>query len=235
MPTVSIVTVSAELFQRAFSCATASFTACRNCFSSARSEAVSPERRSTSIHASLAMALIDVPPPMRPTLNVVRGELGTWKSAMRAIALPSAWIGIHDAERSEAVAAGPLERDAEPRAADGDVRHAQPFAVDRDEAIDSVFQRLVEEALHAAQVAEPFFADRGDERDRSRCRHAGLVQRSRDREQIGEPAAIVADAGTAKHVAVPSNLDVGAARKHGVEVRAHDDVRARDSRLAARR
>ena len=90
MPTTSIVTVSAELFHRAFSCATASFHAWRNCFSSDRSEAVSPERRSTSIHASLEMALIDVPPPTRPTLNVVRGELGTWKSAMPAIARPSA-------------------------------------------------------------------------------------------------------------------------------------------------
>ena len=56
---------------------------------------------------------------------------------------------------------------------------------------------------------------------------AGLVQRSRDGKQIGEPAAIVADAGTAKHVAVSSNFDVGAARKHRVEVRAHDDVRPR--------
>ena len=226
MPTVSIDTVSAELFHRVFSWATASLHRLAELLlEQLAARRVSPERRSTSIQASLAIALIDVPPPMRPTLNVVRGELGTWKSAMRAIALPSAWIGIHRAERSEAVAAGPFERDAESRAADGDVRDAEPFAVDRDEPIDPVLQRLVEEALHAAQVAEPFFADRADERDRAWRRHAGFVQRPRDGKKIGKPAAIVADAGSAKHIAVPSNFDVGAARKHRIEVRADDDVR----------
>ena len=122
---------------------------------------------------------------------------------------------------------GPLERDAEPRAADGDVGDAQPFAINRDEAIDLVFQRLTEETLDPAQVAEPLFTNRGDEGNRAWGRHGGFVQRPCDRKQIGKASAIVADAWPAKDVPVPPYLDVGAARKHGVEVRADDDVRPR--------
>ena len=48
------------------------------------SAAGSAERRSTSIHASAAIALTDVPPPTRPTLNVVCGSRGTCRSAMPA-------------------------------------------------------------------------------------------------------------------------------------------------------
>ena len=40
------------------------------------------------------MALTDVPPPMRPTLKVVRGDIGTVRSETAATARPSAWIGL---------------------------------------------------------------------------------------------------------------------------------------------
>ena len=51
-----------------------------------------------------------------------------------------------------------------------------------------------------------------------------LFSALRDSQHVGQPAAIVADTGPAKHVSFPADFDVGAARKHGVEVRAHDDV-----------
>ena len=39
---------------------------------------------------SKGIEFTDVPPPMRPTLKVVFGSLGTWKSPIAAIARPSA-------------------------------------------------------------------------------------------------------------------------------------------------
>ena len=52
------------------------------------------ERMSTSICPNGEMVLTDVPPEMMPTLNVVLGLLGTWKSDILAMARPSAWIGL---------------------------------------------------------------------------------------------------------------------------------------------
>ena len=149
---------------------------------------------STSAQASNGIALTDVPPPMRPTLNVVFGSRGTSKSATRAIARPSAWIGIDHAERAVAVAAGPFERHAVAQAADRDVRDAEAGAVDRHEAIDLPFHPFAEQVLHAAQIAEAFFADGADERDRSRRLDAVLDHRARDRQHHREPATVVADA-----------------------------------------
>jgi hypothetical protein len=45
------------------------------------------------------------------------------------------------------------------------VRDAEARAVDRHEAIDLALQAFVEEELHAAQIAEPFFADIAHEGD----------------------------------------------------------------------
>ncbi len=92
--TVSVAVTWPGLFQRAFSAATAWSTIDRNRESSDASAALSAERRSISNHASNGMALTDVPPPMRPTLNVVRGDDGTARSPTAATARPSAWIGL---------------------------------------------------------------------------------------------------------------------------------------------
>ena len=105
---------------RAFSSATAASTACWNLASSAASAAESDDRKSTSIQASDGIAFTDVPPPIRPTLNVVRGSSGTWNSAIFATARPSAFAGFGRPKSREAVAARPLERDAIAVAADAD-------------------------------------------------------------------------------------------------------------------
>ncbi|MGC4082755.1 MAG: hypothetical protein QM736_11740 [Vicinamibacterales bacterium] len=62
--------------------------------SSSFSAAASDDRMSTSIHASAGIAFTDVPPPMRPTLKVVRGVAGTLKSASFAMARPRAFAGL---------------------------------------------------------------------------------------------------------------------------------------------
>ena len=83
----------------------------------------------------------------------------------------------------------------------------------------------------AAEVAEAFFADGADERHGT----GGLDRRSRqrvgDRDHDRQPAGVVADARPLQHGAGARDADVGALGKHGVEVRADDDVRPR--RLAA--
>ncbi len=53
-------------------------------------EAGSGERISTSIQASNGMELTEVPPPIRPTLKVVLGVVGTSKSEILATARPKA-------------------------------------------------------------------------------------------------------------------------------------------------
>ena len=49
---------------------------------------------STSIQPSNGIEFTDVPPPTRPTLNVVFGCFGTWISLIFAIARPIAPIGL---------------------------------------------------------------------------------------------------------------------------------------------
>jgi hypothetical protein len=81
-----------------------------------------------------------------------------------------------------AVSAGPFERDAVPQAPDGDVRHPQTGAVDRDEAIDLPLQPFAKQVLHAAQIAEALLADRADERDRAGRLNVALDHRARNRQ-----------------------------------------------------
>ena len=101
---------------------------------------------------------------------------------------------------------------------------AQPGAVHRNELVDLALQAVEEQALHAAQVAEAFFADVGDEGDGARRLDVRLVQRANHGEHDREAAAIVADAGAFHDVAFASDFDVGAFRENRVEVRAEDQV-----------
>ena len=89
------------------------------------SAAGSADRRSTSIQRPTAIAFTDVPPPTRPTLNVVFGSRGTWRSAICAIGAAERVHGIRDTEGAVAVPARSLERDPVAQAADADVRNTR--------------------------------------------------------------------------------------------------------------
>ena len=90
-PTSSAETATGlRLFQRRFSSSTACFRAVWNFVSSAFNAAGSAERISTSIQASNGIAFTEVPPPTRPTLNVVLGSLGTSNASILAMARPMA-------------------------------------------------------------------------------------------------------------------------------------------------
>ena len=82
-------------------------------------------------------------------------------------------------------------------------------------------------AFTPAQVAEPFLADVGDEGDGAGGSDAPGVQRTRNRDEDGQAAAVVADARSAQHGTAPRHLDVGLGRKHRVEVRGDHQVRPR--------
>src|SRR5690349_15392642 len=77
-PTRSFVTVIIRgVPQRSFSSTTAESTALWKFASTDASDAGSDDRMSTSIQPSNGIEFTDVPPPTRPTLNVVFGCLGT--------------------------------------------------------------------------------------------------------------------------------------------------------------
>ena len=100
-------------------------------------------------------------------------------------------------------------------------------AVNRDEAIDLILERVVEQLLHAAQIAEPFLADVRDERDRAGRLHLRVLHLTHDRHEHREPAAVVADAGSVEDAALALHLHVRPLGEHRVDVRGDDDVRPR--------
>ena len=89
------------------------------------------------------------------------------------------------------------------------------------------FSVVVEQLLHAAQIAEPFLADVGDERDRARRLDVGLLHLADDRDHHREAAAVVADARSLEQVALALHLDVGAFGEHRVEMRREHEMRMR--------
>jgi hypothetical protein len=181
------------------------------------STAGSAERMSTSIQASKGMALTEVPPPTRPTLKVVLGWRD-FEGVDFGDGAPHGLDGIGHAEGAVAVAAGPFERDLVAVAADADVGDAEAGAIHRDELVDLSFEAVEEEALHAAQVAQAFLADIGDEGDGAGGFHVALVEGADDGEHDGQAAAIVADAGAFEDRPARVTLTSVPSGKDGVEV-----------------
>ena len=84
------VTLAVAAGHRAFSSSVARSTAARSLASTAASSTGDSERRSTSMAPNGEMVFTDVPPDTIPTLKVVLGDIGTWKSPIRAMARPMA-------------------------------------------------------------------------------------------------------------------------------------------------
>src|SRR5260221_8162310 len=143
---------------------------------------------------------------------------------------------IHQTERAVAVAAGPLERDAVPLAADTGARDAARLvAVDRDHLPDAILVlALRQQVLDAAQVPLAFLADVADKEDVARHRELRRVERPDEREDEREPTRVVADAGRHETCPLTLHLDVGAFGEHGVQVGVdHEHRSARGSGAAA--
>src|SRR5262245_21042992 len=89
------------------------------------------------------------------------------------------------------------------------------------------FHFAIEKMAHAAKIAQPLFADIGDEDDRAFGFDPGLIEGLDTREDHGQPAAIIADAGNRDDVAAPFNLEFGLFGKDCVEMRSKHEYRGR--------
>ncbi len=113
---------------------------------------------------------------------------------------------------------GPLNVTLVPIGSDGFVENAvRAPAVDRDEVID-LGPALAEEMLHAAEVAEPFLADRGDEQDIAASLDSGVQHRAHHGEHEREPPGIVPDSRRDETISFALHGHVGALGENGVEM-----------------
>ena len=149
---------------------------------------------STAIRASAAMALTEVPPLTVPTVKVVLGSDGGLQLGDLRDRPAHGVDRARQAEFLERVAAGALEDHLVAMAAGrlvDDAADAEP--VDRDEAVDVAV--VAKQRLHAAQIAEFLLADGADEHHVADGHELVFVHRLDQRQQRGQPARIVADAG----------------------------------------
>jgi hypothetical protein len=116
------------------------------------------------------------------------------------------------------VAARACEADVEALAADGAIGDVDAEPVHRDEIVHLALVFAGQEVPDATQVPGALFTHVADEDDPSGGPHAAFVERSRDGEHDGEPAAVVADSRGVKSVAALCDLDAGALGKNRVEV-----------------
>jgi len=97
-----------------------------------------------------------------------------------------------------------------------------------------LYSPFVEEVADAAEVAEPFLADVADEEDVAAGLDLARVHRIYQRQQGGEPGAVVADARGHQLRALAADGDVRPFGKDGVEVRRDDHDRPGLGPLAQR-
>src|SRR5262245_18636228 len=86
---------------------------------------------------------------------------------------------------------------------------------------------------HAAKIAQPLFADIGDEEDRAFGFDPGLIESLYTSEDHCQPAAIVADTRNRDDVPAPFNLEFSLFRKDCVEMRSKHEYRSRPIRSGA--
>ena len=102
---------------------------------------------------------------------------------------------------------------------------AQSGAIHRYEAVHPALELPFEQVLHAAKIAETFFADGPHERNRPGRLDSGFVHGADHANEDGQATAVVRDSGPLDDAPLPRRPDVRALRKHGVQVRAEYDVR----------
>src|SRR5689334_8539819 len=140
---------------------------------------------------------------------------------------------IRRSEGSPTVSSAPDEADAKAPAAER-ARHDTfvTGAVDCDRR-GGAATAVVEVALRATQIPQPFLAGCGDELNWPTGRQPNAIDLLGDREHHRESAAVVVDAWTNESVAVTPNAQRCSPRKHRIEMRAdHDGCQWASSRSA---
>ena len=128
--------------------------------------------------------------------------------------------GVHRAERAVAVPA--RSREGDPVALRADAAHRDALhirAVHGDERADPVLvSPLLEQMAHPAQVARALLAHVGDEQQIGAGPHRGGIHGAQPGQQHRERARVVADAGREQPRALTPHREVGAGRKHRVQM-----------------
>ena len=106
------------------------------------------------------------------------------------------------------------------------VLEVEPRTVHRNEVVDLALEAVREEVARAAEIPLPFLADVADEIDRAGGLDVRALKGADDGEHDGEPAAVVADAGTGERRPIALDLDVRALREDGVEVSLDEHCRS---------
>src|SRR5271170_5456100 len=86
-----------------------------------------------------------------------------------------------------------LERHSIPQAAYSGIHNTQAVAIDGNEFVDLPGHAFGEEILGAAEIAESFFTNIGDECNCAGRLHFGFVQALDGGKHHGQPAAIITD------------------------------------------
>ena len=157
-------------------------------------------------------------------MKVVFGSDGTSKSAIRPDQAADRMDRTRQSEGPIAVSARAPKRRPVARRSDGNVGDAKTGPVNGHETIHITRQLGPEEMRDTAEVAQALLPHRPNERDRPGGLHLPAVERTCDTEHDGEPAAIVTDAWTVEHVAVPRHRHVGPFGKDSVQMGAEDEV-----------
>ena len=171
------------------------------------------------------------------TVGTVAGGEGRLRFRRRVQLVDARDRAAHRVDRArqpegvEAVPAGALEVDLVAMAARA--HRYDVVAVARLQAEHAVDLRVVaEQRLHAAQVAQALLADAADEQQVADGGELVVLQRLQPRQQHREAARVVGDAGCVPLAVLLLDLDVGAGREHGVQVRGDQQGRAVAAALA---
>ena len=122
------------------------------------------------------MELTDVPPPTRPTLNVVFGLVGYFEIGDFGDGAAHGLNGVGYPEGAVTVSTGAFESHAIAHAADTDIDDAQAVSIHGNELVDLARHAFGEKSLHAAKISQAFFTDIRDEGDGARRLDLGLIQ-----------------------------------------------------------
>ncbi len=179
------------------------------------------ERMSTSIQASKGMEFTEVPPPIRPTLKLVRGPDRVRESATtvkNSMALPRAWEGFTRPKAPHECPPGP--------------RNVTRYRVDPKpmltmEAIPAPSTSMnasilgpafSEEVFDPPEVSEALFSDTSQEDEVRIGGHIRGLQGPQDRKNHHETSGIVPDARSEKGVSPDLHGHIGPLGEHGVQV-----------------
>src|SRR5580704_785950 len=134
---------------------------------------------------------------------------------------------IGNSEGTVTMTARRFEGHAIPQTAYSGIHNTQAVAIDGNEFVDLPGHAFGKEILGAAEIAESFFTDIGDERNCTGRLHFGFIQALDGGQHDRQPAAIVTDTRAFEDISLARNLRKSLLGKNRIEMRADDEIRPR--------